>query len=45
MSNSVHDIMDYHLDALGNVFDYVFLAEDICAYKPNLEFFKYVEEN
>ncbi|OOM15821.1 haloacid dehalogenase type II [Clostridium saccharobutylicum] len=44
MSNSVHDIMDYNLDALDNIFDDVFLAEDICAYKPNLEFFKYVEE-
>ena len=44
MSNSVHDIMNYHLDALDNVFDDVFLAEDIHAYKPQLEFFKYVEE-
>lgn len=44
MSNSMHDIMRYHLDVLDNVFDDVFLAEDIHAYKPQLEFFKYVEE-
>ena len=39
MSNSVHDIMDCNLNALGNIFDYVFLAEEIHAYKPQLEFF------
>ncbi|AAK79741.1 2-haloacid dehalogenase [Clostridium acetobutylicum] len=44
MSNSVHDIIDYNLDALGNVFNNVFLSEDIHAYKPQLKFFKYVEE-
>lgn len=44
MSNSVHDIMDYNLNALGNIFDYVFLADDMHAYKPQLEFFRYVQE-
>jgi 2-haloacid dehalogenase len=44
MSNSVQDIMTYHLDMLGTIFDDVFLADDMHVYKPNIEFFKYVEE-
>ncbi|MDD3223663.1 MAG: HAD family hydrolase [Clostridium sp.] len=45
MSNSVHNIMDHHLEILDNVFDHVFLSEDVHAYKPQLEFFKYVEKS
>lgn len=45
MSNSIHSIVDYHLKEMNNVFDEVFLAEDTHCYKPNLKFFKFVEES
>ena len=44
MSNSVKSIMNINQHALEDLFDVVLLAQDSKAYKPNLQFFKYVHE-
>lgn len=44
MSNTTHEIMNWHLEKLGDLFDHVLLAEDTKCYKPNLLFFKMAEE-
>ncbi|WP_048000447.1 HAD family hydrolase [Lactiplantibacillus herbarum] len=44
MSNSSWDIMPANLAALQLPFDAVITAEDVQAYKPDLKFFKYVEQ-
>lgn len=43
MSNSVHSLMAYHLEALEQLFDGVLLAEDAKCYKPDLDFFHQAE--
>lgn len=43
MSNSCHSIMDCNRKALEDQIDDVVLAEDVCAYKPQLSFFQQVE--
>lgn len=44
MSNSINEIMSWHLKKLGNLFDDSLVAEDTKCYKPNLKFFKMAEE-
>lgn len=44
MSNSINEIMSWHLRKLGNLFDDSLVAEDTKCYKPNLKFFKMAEE-
>lgn len=44
MSNSIPSIMEYNHKALDNVFDHVFLASDTKCYKPQISFFKQVDE-
>ncbi|KAH0795355.1 HAD family hydrolase [Histomonas meleagridis] len=44
MSNSMKSIMDNNRKALGNLFDIAYLADETKAYKPQLQFFKYVHE-
>ena len=43
MSNSIHSIMNWHLDALDHIFDDIILAEDTHCYKPSLKFFNYAQ--
>lgn len=43
MSNSDWNIMTNNLDSLDHDFDDVYLAEDLQAYKPQLSFFKQVQ--
>lgn len=45
MSNSMDSIMNENKKALGNLFDQSYLAERIKAYKPRIEFFKYVHND
>ena len=40
MSNSSYELMPYHLEKLGNLFDGVILADDTKCYKPSLKFFR-----
>lgn len=44
LSNSESDIMKYNIKALNHNFDYVFLAEDLHYYKPQIEFFNIVSK-
>jgi 2-haloacid dehalogenase len=44
LSNSEWSIMDYNLKSLEIKVDYVFLAEDLKYYKPQIDFFKRVEQ-
>lgn len=43
MSNSMHSMMNWHLEALDHIFDDVILAEDTHCYKPRLNFFNYAQ--
>ena len=43
MSNSMHSIMNWHLESLDHIIDDVILAEDTHCYKPNLNFFHYAQ--
>lgn len=45
MSNSMDMIMDENKKALGDLFDKSYLAEQIKAYKPRIEFFEYVHKD
>lgn len=44
LSNSHKEIMTHHLDTLGNLFEYEFLADELHCYKPQYEFFRYTED-
>lgn len=44
LSNSDWSLMPYHLKALHHDFDAVYLAEDLHAYKPQIHFFKQVQD-
>jgi 2-haloacid dehalogenase len=44
LSNSEWSIMNYNLKSLETKIDYVFLAEDLKYYKPQIDFFKRVEQ-
>ncbi|MCV3296161.1 HAD-IA family hydrolase [Oenococcus kitaharae] len=44
MSNSSSRLMEHHLQALGHLFDGVFTADDTRCYKPQLDFFEFVQD-
>ncbi|KAH0789117.1 HAD family hydrolase [Histomonas meleagridis] len=44
MSNSVTSLMDFNRKALGDVLDMAVLADESKAFKPNLQFFRYVHQ-
>lgn len=45
MSNSMDMIMDENKKSLGGIFDKSYLAENVKAYKPRIEFFQFVHKD